>query len=93
MVCNVEKGNPASIEVDENISIGGLKHEYRHFLDDMDNGNPGLGFYLKDKDKFFEYEVRGYEEELKIARELGLSKVEDKILTEIEKRRREIYGE
>ena len=92
MVCNVKLGEPATIEVDENISIGGLRHEYRHFLDDMENGNPGLGFYLRDRDIFFEYEKRGYEEELKIAREYGLKDAENKILIEIKRRRREIYG-
>jgi len=93
MVCNVALGEPGQIEVDENISIGGLKHEYRHFLDDMKNGNPGLGYYLRDKDVFFEYERRGYMEELLIAEQNGYDDVADKIRGEIEKRRREIYGE
>ena len=92
MTCDVSLGNPGTIKVDENISIAGLKHEFRHFLDDMDNGNPGLAFYLMDNDRFFLYERRGYEEELMIARDLGLKDAEEKILNEIEKRRREIYG-
>lgn len=93
MVCNIRRGEPGIIQVDENISIAGLKHEYRHFLDDMENGNPGLAYYLKDKDIFFEYERRGYEEELNIAREFGYKDAEQKILKEIENRRRDIYGE
>ena len=93
MVCNVSKGEPGVIEVDENISLAGLKHEYRHFLDDMENGNPGLAYYLFDRDAFFNYERRGYEEELKIARKFGYHEAEKKILGEIEKRRKEIYGE
>ena len=93
MVCNIFRGQPGEIEVDENISIGGLRHEFRHFMDDMQNGNPGLAFYLRDNDLFFEFERRGYEEELKIAEQQGLTEIADKIRNEIEKRRREIYGE
>lgn len=44
MVCNIFKGKPGIIEVDENISLAGLKHEYRHFLDDLKNGNPGIAY-------------------------------------------------
>ena len=93
MVCNIRKGEPGIIEVDENISLGGLMHEYRHFLDDIENGNPGLAYYLQDRDAFFKYEKRGYEEELTIARDIGDKEAEEKILGEIEKRRKEIYGE
>lgn len=92
MVCNIRKDEPGVIEVDENISIGGLRHEYRHFLDDVENGCPGLAYYLKDKDAFFEYELHGYEEELAIARKSGYIEIEKKIVNEIEKRRKEIYG-
>lgn len=92
MVCNVSKGCPGEIEVDENASLASIMHEYRHFKDDMNNGNPGLAYYLMDKDAFFEYERRGYEEELKYARKLNDSEAEKKILNEIEKRRKEIYG-
>ena len=92
MVTNVRKGLPAIIEVDENSSIAAIKHERRHFLDDMENGNPGLAYYLKDKNKFYEYEKRGYEEELAIARELGYTDIAKKIEDEMEKRKREIFG-
>ena len=93
MVCNIAFGIPGEIEVDDNISIAGLKHEFRHFMDDMENGNPGIGYYLRDQDVFFEFEKRGYEEELKIAESLGLNDIAESIRNEIEKRRREIYGE
>ena len=91
-VTDMRRGRPAIIKVDENISIGGLKHEYRHFLDDIDNGNPGLGYYMQNPDEFFRLEKRGYEEELAIARESGYTDIEKKILKEVEQRRREIYG-
>ena len=93
MVCNVFKGRPGEIIVDENISIAGLRHEYRHFLDDIENGHPGIGYYLQDNDKFYEFERRGYLEELEIAKKMGYTEIEEKIISEIEARRREIYGE
>lgn len=93
MVTNVSKGKPGVIEVDENLSIAAMKHEERHFLDDLENGCPGIAYYLRDNDVFFEYERRGYEEELEIARNLGYTEIVKKIEGEIEKRRREIYGE
>ena len=92
MVCNVSIGCPGEIEIDENASLAAVMHEYRHFKDDMDKGNPGLMYYLMDKDAFFEFEKRGYEEELIFARKLNDSEAEKKILSEIEKRRKEIYG-
>lgn len=92
MVTNVQKGEPAIVEVDENISIGGLMHEYRHFKDDLEAGCPGFAHYLKNPDAFFEYERRGYEEELEIARKNGYNDIVKKIENEIEKRRKEIYG-
>ena len=93
MVTDVYQGEPGVIKVDENISLAGLKHEYRHFLDDLDNGCPGLAYYLKDKDAFFDFERRGYEEEIKIAQKIGAKDAEKKIRGEIKKRRKEIYGE
>ena len=92
MVTDVYKGHPATIKMYEEASIAAVKHEYRHFLDDEANGYPGLSYYIKDNDIFFEYEKRGYEEELKIARENGFEQEEKEILEEIELRRREIYG-
>ena len=91
MVCNVRKGEPGEILIDENASLAAVKHEYRHFKDDMDNGNPGILYYLSDRDKFFNYEKRGYEEELFYARQYNNIDAEKKILNEIEKRRKEIY--
>ena len=93
MVCNIQKGKPGIIEVDKNISIGGLKHEYRHFLKDIEMGNPGLAFYLQNEDEYFNFELQGYEEELKIAKDLKNAEVIKKIEREIEQRKSEIYGE
>ena len=93
MVCNITLGEPATIEVDENISLAGFKHEYRHFLDDYADGHKGISYYLMNEDIFFEYEKRGYEEELIIAYQNGYSDIAEIIKKQIEKRRREIYGE
>jgi hypothetical protein len=85
-------GTPGTIDVEEDISIAGLQHEYRHFLDDEASGFQGIKPLLADKDLFWQTELNGYNEELKIARNMGLKEEEAKILQEIELRRKEIYG-
>ena len=85
-------GTPGTIDVEEDISIAGLQHEYRHFLDDEASGFQGIKPLLADKDLFWQTELNGYNEELKIARAMGLKEEETQILQEIEVRRKEIYG-
>lgn len=92
MVTNVSKGSPATIEVDRNISIAGMKHEHRHFLDDLANGMPGIGYYISHPEKFEEFEMNGYREELEIARDLGYNEIYKTIVNEMNKRRAEING-
>lgn len=92
MVTDVRESYPATIKIYEDASIAAVKHELRHFLDDEANGYPRFSYYVKDNDIFFNYEKRGYEEELIIARKHGFKQEEKEILAEIELRRREIYG-
>ena len=93
MVTNIIRGQPATIEIYEGASIAAVKHEYRHFLDDLSNNNPGFAYYLRNPEVFFAYEKRGYQEELEIAKKLGYNDIEEKILDEIEQRRKEIFNE
>ena len=72
MVTNIIRGQPATIEIYEGASIAAVKHEYRHFLDDLSNNNPGFAYYLRNPEVFFAYEKRGYQEELEIAKNSGI---------------------
>lgn len=60
-------GKPGIIQVDENISIAALMHEFRHFKDDEKSRYIGL-WVIADNDTFWRYEFNGYVEELKMAR-------------------------
>ena len=62
-------GGPGRMILDPCHSIGALQHEYRHFCDHRMAGYPGLGMYLADVLVFARLEVRGYLEEVKVARE------------------------
>ena len=42
------KGSPGRILLREDLSIGALRHEYRHFLDTEAAGFPGKGPYMED---------------------------------------------
>ena len=92
IITNVFKGRPGEIVAPYDVSIAGIKHEYRHFLDDLDNNCPGLAWYLQNTDEFYRFEIRGYEEELAIAKEKGYIEAEKKIRSEMKKRKEEIYG-
>ena len=48
---------------------------------------------LQNEDEYFNFELQGYEEELKIAKDLKNAEVIKKIEREIEQRKSEIYGE
>ena len=48
---------------------------------------------LQNEDEYFNFELQGYEEELKIAQDLKNAEVIKKIEREIEQRKSEIYGE
>jgi DNA-binding transcriptional LysR family regulator len=63
------KGEPGRMILDPVHSLAALKHEYRHFCDHRMAGYPGLGLYLADVLVFARLEVRGYLEEVKVARE------------------------
>ena len=93
MITNVQKGAPAIIRVPKDVSIGGLEHEYQHFVDDMENGNPGLAYYIQDPDILWKYEKRAYEKELEIAEQYGYNEAIKEIKTEMADRKKEIYAE
>lgn len=84
-------GKPGIIQVDENISIAALMHEFRHFKDDEKSGYIGLRV-IANNDTFWKYEFNGYMEELKIARSIKAKDEVKQILKEMRKRKDEIYG-
>ncbi|MEH7353852.1 RHS repeat-associated core domain-containing protein [Neobacillus drentensis] len=84
-------GNPGRLILDPEASIGAVRHEYRHMLDDFDLGHPGMRV-IADSDLFWRLEYRGYMEELKLARENRDYDAGRFILQEMRARRKEILG-
>lgn len=60
-------GRPGTLTIDPNASYSAWRHEFKHFLDDQESGWQGIRA-LTDKKLRWEWEVRAYAEELKIAR-------------------------
>lgn len=74
------------------MSLGALRHEYRHFLDHKAAEFPGMMPFMKDWKRFAEFEVRGYQEEIRLARELGQHDLVPLIQKQMGERIKEIKG-
>lgn len=88
---DMEFGKAGKLIIDPEASIGALRHEYRHMLDDFQLGHPGMRI-IADSNKFWELEYRGYMEELNLAREIRDFDSARFILDEMRQRRMEILG-
>jgi hypothetical protein len=84
-------GKPGRLILDPDASIGALRHEFKHLLDDATMGHPGFQI-MANRDAFWELERRGYMEELNLARQIKDTKAEQLILQEMQERMNEIFG-
>jgi hypothetical protein len=84
------KGAPGRIKLLKEMSYGALLHEYRHFLDHKAAHYPGIMPYIQDWKKFAIMEVRGYQEEIRLAKELGLMELIGPIQKQMGRRIREL---
>jgi len=87
----LRSGNPGTMILDPDASIGALRHEWRHALDDASMGHPGFRL-MADSDAFWRLEYRGYMEEIKLARQTRNFDVGRQIVGEMRARRGEILG-
>ena len=88
---SLSSGKPGRLILDPEASIGAVRHEYRHMLDDMEMGYPGFKL-IADSEAFWKLEFRGYMEEIRIARQLRDYDAGRFILQEMRARRMEILG-
>ncbi len=88
----LSSGNPGRLLLDPDASIGAMRHEFKHLLDDQASGYQGFRL-MADSDIFWKLEFRGYMEEINLARELREFDVGRKILKEMRARRQEIFGD
>jgi hypothetical protein len=64
-------GSPGQLILDPDASIGALRHEYQHFLDDRAAGFPGMRYWFEDPTVAVGIEERGYAREIQTAIETG----------------------
>ena len=88
---SLSSGKPGRLILDPEASIGAVRHEYRHMLDDMEMRYPGFKL-IADSEAFWKLEFRGYMEEIRIARQLRDYDAGRFILQEMRARRMEILG-
>jgi hypothetical protein len=86
------RGGPGRIILDPDASMGAVRHEFRHFLDIQDAGFPGFGPYYTNRQAFARLEVRGYLEEIRLARELGHHDLVPQIVQQMRERVQEVLG-
>lgn len=87
----LRSGSPGTLILDPDASIGALRHEWRHALDNADLGHPGFRL-MADSDAFWRLEYRGYMEEISLARQTRNFDVGRQIVGEMRARRGEILG-
>lgn len=63
-------GKPGQLHITKGASISAWRHEMRHIIDDYKAGWSGF-LILADKEERIRREIRGYNEELKLARKLN----------------------
>jgi RHS repeat-associated protein len=87
-----QTGGPGRIILDPDASIGALRHEFQHFLDNQAANFPGLGAYYRDLPEFARVEVRGYMQEVLTARQTGNADLVPQIVEQMRARVREVLG-
>ncbi|MCH7344482.1 hypothetical protein LZ017_13950 [Pelomonas sp. CA6] len=87
----LRSGTPGTLILDPDASIGALRHEWKHAVDNADLGHPGFRL-MADSDAFWRLEYRGYMEEIRLARETRNFDAGRKIVGEMRTRRGEILG-
>jgi hypothetical protein len=65
------KGEPGRFIFDPEGSIGALRHEYQHFLDQQADGFPGIAHYMEHPEERWASEYRAYKKEIDFARSQG----------------------
>jgi hypothetical protein len=85
-------GNPGKFIIDPDASIGALHHEFQHFKDIRDAGYPGLRALMEDPKVAARLEVRGYQQEINLAREFEYHDLVPAIILQMRDRVRELMG-
>ena len=90
---SVTENNPGRIKMDREASISAWKHENQHAEDDKASGWKGMDILINHPEERYQWEVRAYAEEIKIAKSLGRQDMVQRLEQLLEKERRAIFDE
>ncbi len=91
MAYSPAKNAPGVFILDPKASISALRHEFRHFTDDLEAGYLGLKAYRQDDEIFWRFEFRAFLEEVKFARKQKDFELGRKIVKIMRRVRNEIF--
>ena len=87
----LSSGAPGRLKIDPDLSIGALRHEYRHVVELHDRGFPSFRI-MEDPVDFWGFEFRGYMEEIRLSRQIRDYDAGAQIVQEMRLRRQEILN-
>lgn len=90
---SVTEKKPGRIKMDREASISAWKHENQHAEDDKASGWKGMDILINHPEERYQWEVRAYAEEIKIAKSLGRQDMVQRLEQLLEKERRAIFDE
>lgn len=85
-------GNPGTVYISQGASYSAWSHEMQHVRDDYKDGWTGMKI-LEHPDTRYAREVKAYEIEIQLAQAAGKPDIVKRLKENLEKERREIYGE
>jgi hypothetical protein len=86
------RGKPGKAYISQGSSYSAWSHEMQHVRDDFNDGWTGMRI-LENPEKRYQREVKAYNVEIKIAKSINRPDMVKRLKENLEKERREIYGE
>ena len=84
-------GEPGTVYISKGASYSAWMHEMQHMRDDQAAGWLGMRV-IKDPDKRYAWEIKAYNIEIEMAKKAGREDIVERLIENLEKERREIYG-
>lgn len=90
---SVSSGNPGQIVLNKKASISAWLHEVQHVRDDEASGWIGMRILFTDPEERYQWEVRAYNQEIQLAKQLGREDMVKRLEELLENERKRIFYE
>lgn len=90
---SVSSGNPGQIVLNKKASISAWLHEVQHVRDDEASGWIGMRTLFTDPEERYQWEVRAYNQEIQLAKQLGREDMVKRLEELLENERKRIFYE